>query len=141
MEQTPSSPGHNPELPSVSMPSNGEALGAKQSPEVVPGIAVERQETRGEPAPINNAPAPVIGPIPVPLSQQPVSDSDDATQASVALPTVANDDDLIEKEWVDKAKKVLSETKDDPYRREEEVSRLQADYLLKRYGRELGSAK
>jgi hypothetical protein len=52
---------------------------------------------------------------------------------------VANDDDLIEKEWVDKAKKIIVETKDDPYRREQEVGRLQADYLYKRYGRKLGA--
>ena len=56
-------------------------------------------------------------------------------------PIVASDDDLIEKEWVDKAKKIVSETKDDPYRREEQVNRLQADYLKKRYGRELGVAE
>jgi Txe/YoeB family toxin of Txe-Axe toxin-antitoxin module len=69
---------------------------------------------------------PVVDPI------QPVSASDD-------LPMVANDDDLIEKEWVDKAKKIIVETKDDPYRREQEVGRLQADYLYKRYGRQLGA--
>ena len=80
-------------------------------------------------------------PAPVAAPPQPVSTSDDVVQASVILPTVANDDDLIEKEWVDKAKKVLAATKDDPYRREQEVNRLQADYLLKRYGRELGSTQ
>jgi hypothetical protein len=53
-------------------------------------------------------------------------------------PIAANDDDLIEKEWVDKAKKIILQTKDDPYRREQEVSKLQADYLRKRYGKELG---
>jgi hypothetical protein len=56
------------------------------------------------------------------------------------MPIIANDDDLIEKEWVDKAKKIILETKDDPYRREQEVSKLQADYLRKRYGRELGAS-
>jgi hypothetical protein len=33
------------------------------------------------------------------------------------------------------------QTKDDPYRREQEVSKLQADYLRKRYGKELGSSQ
>jgi hypothetical protein len=55
------------------------------------------------------------------------------------MPLVANDDDLIEKEWVDKAKKIIVQTKDDPYRREQEVGKLQADYLRKRYGKELGA--
>jgi hypothetical protein len=56
-------------------------------------------------------------------------------------PVAASDDDLIEKEWVDKAKKIIMQTKDDPYRREREVNKLQADYLRKRYGKELGSSQ
>ena len=56
-------------------------------------------------------------------------------------PMVANDDDLIEKEWVDKAKAIIVATKDDPYEREQAVSKLQADYLKKRYGKELGAAE
>lgn len=55
-------------------------------------------------------------------------------------PITANDDDLIEKEWVEKAKKIVADTRDDPYKREEAVNRLQKDYLMKRYGRELGEA-
>ena len=141
MEQTPSSPGRSPELPTVSLPSNGETLGAEQRPEVANEGAVERQETRGGSAPVDNgAPAAAI-PTPITAPPQPVSTAGDTAQTSVILPTVANDDDLIEKEWVDKAKKVLAETRDDPYLREQEVNRLQADYLLKRYGRELGSAQ
>ena len=56
-------------------------------------------------------------------------------------PSVAKDDDLIEKEWVDKAKKIVAGTRDNPYQREEEVNKLQIDYLKKRYGRELGVAE
>ncbi len=56
-------------------------------------------------------------------------------------PLVANDDDLIEKEWVDKAKKIVAETQNNPYRRDEEVNKLQVDYLKKRFGRELGATE
>jgi hypothetical protein len=70
----------------------------------------------------------------------PVVTSDADGAAAKALPLAAADDDLIEKEWVDKAKAVIAETKDDPYRREEEVAKLQIDYLRKRYGKELGSS-
>ncbi len=69
--------------------------------------------------------------------------ADDSSLASKNLndtPVAASDDDLIEKEWVDKAKKIINETKTDPYRREEAVSELQRDYQRKRYGRELGDA-
>jgi hypothetical protein len=52
-------------------------------------------------------------------------------------PLAASDEDLIEKEWVDKAKKIVALTRDDPFKQEQEVSRLQADYLKKRYGKEI----
>lgn len=78
------------------------------------------------------------------ITLPPIASDDSATQQSSQAvsdtPLVANDDDLIEKEWVDKAKKIIAETKDDPFLRDQEVSRLQADYLRKRYGRELGDA-
>ncbi len=52
-------------------------------------------------------------------------------------PAIADDVDVIEKEWVDRAKKIVSETKDNPHQQEKAVSRLQADYLLKRYGKQI----
>lgn len=55
-------------------------------------------------------------------------------------PTVASDLDIIEKEWVDKAKKIVRETQDDPYQQGKKISELQSDYIDKRYGRELGAS-
>lgn len=52
-------------------------------------------------------------------------------------PSVASDDEVIEKEWVDKAKKIIIQTKDNPYQQERQVSKLQADYLKKRYGKDV----
>lgn len=139
MEQTPSLPGHSPELPSVSLPSEKEAKGAFSNPENAPDGLFEHQEQRSGAVPAAEQASVPYNPVVItPTVAQPVDDPS-VTQATVSSPTVANDDDLIEKEWVDKAKKVLAETRDDPYRREQEVSRLQADYLMKRYGRELGS--
>ena len=51
-----------------------------------------------------------------------------------------NEDDLIEKEWVDKAKRIIADTRDDPYKREKEISKLQIEYIRKRYGREIGDS-
>lgn len=79
--------------------------------------------------------APVVQ-LPVPV---PTTDDGQATSTDDNTPAAAADDDLIEKEWVDKAKKVVLETKDDPYERERAVGKLQVDYLRKRYGKELGS--
>jgi hypothetical protein len=111
------------------------------SPETGIERGVEQVEQRSEatPAAVNSMP------ILPPLQVAPAPTI--APTANVSSPTVddnpiaASDDDLIEKEWVDKAKKIIMQTKDDPYRREQEVSKLQADYLRKRYGKELGSSQ
>lgn len=76
--------------------------------------------------------------MPDPVVAVPTTVSDDAISSS---PLVADDSDLIEKEWVDRAKKIIQDTHDDPAKREEQVSALQKDYLRKRYGKELGAPR
>jgi hypothetical protein len=142
MEPKLSSPNLGPERPSVPYEQNTERPSFDFTPEVAPEQRFEHIEQRAEASPVEALqpmlPPPVV--IPAPQAQ------DDATSAQVVpaddgMPLVANDDDLIEREWVDKAKQIIVATKDDPYRREQEVGKLQADYLRKRYGRELGAPK
>ncbi len=78
--------------------------------------------------------------IAVPVLPQPAvaNDQSDTATLLTSVPDVAADDDLIEKEWVDKAKRIISETADDPYKREQAVTQLQREYLRKRYGKEAG---
>ncbi len=84
---------------------------------------------------------PVAQPVtPVTVPTPPLPTITQQVAAETAGPTIASDDDLIEKEWVDKAKKIIAETQNDPYLREQEVTKLQADYLRKRYGKELGTS-
>lgn len=52
-------------------------------------------------------------------------------------PAIADDVDVIEKEWVDQAEEVIQATKDDPYKEEEAVEDMQIDYMKKRYGKEI----
>ncbi len=65
---------------------------------------------------------------------------DDAAPVAVIPPRpgtsglAAADADVIEKEWVDKVKAIIKETSNDPYLKEQQVSRLQADYLERRFG-------
>lgn len=80
--------------------------------------------------------APVL-PAPVAVTP-PVSQPQAVDDGAATIPVVANDDDLIEKEWVDKAKSIIVATRDDPYQREQEVKKLQIEYVRKRYGREIG---
>jgi hypothetical protein len=75
-----------------------------------------------------------IQPAVIPPTQH--QDNQDDTQV-VRVPDAADDVERIEPEWVNKAKSVVEKTKHDPYMQEREVSRLQADYLKKRYGKEI----
>ncbi len=63
-----------------------------------------------------------------------------ADDAAVMPPTTvvaqpATDTDRIEKEWVDKAKSVISKTREDPYEQKIEMSRVKADYIKKRFNK------
>ena len=96
----------------------------------------EQERIAGEVSAAEAATA-VLPPVVAGQVQTPVDDTVVDGSATDA-PLVAADEDLIEKEWVDKAKKIIVSTKEDPYRREAEVSKLQVEYLRKRYGKELG---
>ena len=74
--------------------------------------------------------------LPTPVAQ--ATPQTNSTQDDSGHPSSAADDELIEKEWVDKAKQIVAQTKGDPHGQEKAVSRLQADYLKKRYGKDLG---
>lgn len=89
--------------------------------------------------------------------QQPVTDFDapntgmsqfqqQASQAqavigSMPVPEEANDIDLIEKEWVLKAKQIVQHTYDDPYTQQAEISKMKADYMKKRYNKDVKIAE
>ena len=73
-------------------------------------------------------------PVVIP-SAAPVDDTTHALGQVAAI--TASNDDVIEKEWVNKSKKIVKDTKGDPYRKEYEISKLQADYMFKRYGKEV----
>lgn len=136
MEPQLPSPSRSPESGPAHF-QGGETFSGANTPESAPKLP-ERQETReqhvGGPSgdPVATQPAaPVLPPLPTiappaPAQQAPATDTN---------PPAAADEDLIEKEWVEKAKKVIADTKHDPYLQEQEVSKLQADYLKKRYGK------
>lgn len=128
VEQAPDNPGYSYEIPpNYASPEREQA----------------QHERTAERSPIEIAPAmppqaPVqIPPVTPPTFQPQTSDGVDLAQG--ANPINANDDDVIEKEWVDRAKQVLSQTREDPYQREKAIGELQRDYLMKRYGKQLGS--
>jgi hypothetical protein len=138
MEPKLSAPNRGPEhLPNIPG-GNSEYAPSIASPEKRPEVGYERQETRQEASSANVTALPTLPPVQAQPSA-PVDDNGASSNPS-ATPLIAADDDLIEKEWVDKAKAIVIKTKDDPYQREQEVGKLQADYLRKRYGKELGAS-
>ena len=134
-----------PETPTQSLGSEKPAVSPEAGAGVSPNldtakseleINAERQEKRSE----ANAIIAEVGlttVIPTPVVAVPTVVEDTTMQDS---PSVANDDDLIEKEWVDRARKIVSETQNDPKKRDDRISGLKVDYVKKRFGRELGSA-
>ena len=137
MEPETLTPQLGPEQAPVQYRPNIERAPALPTPERGLETDAERREQATEPSviPASNGGLPTILPTPV-LADVPATDPLTVSQT----PIIAGDDDLIEKEWVEKAKKIVAETRDNPYGRERAVSQLQKDYLMKRYGRELGAA-
>ena len=99
-------------------------------------------------------PRPVNPITAVPEPSQPITPNESAAQVdamhgtsqaivpqganmSAHSPSIAEDVDLIEKEWVEKAKHIVSTTRDDPSEQNLEISKLKADYMKKRYNKDL----
>lgn len=83
------------------------------------------------------------------IQQSPPQQSDNQTQSggistslstSTTTPAIADDVDLIEKEWVEKAKEIVNKTKDNPYLQNKAISEMKADYIKKRYNKDLSKS-
>ena len=88
-------------------------------------------------------PAVDIASLAQPASQDPASVQTPQTDNDVVMagvPSIAGDDDLIEKEWVDKLKSLIALTEGNPHERARVIAQLQADYLKKRYNKTLGQS-
>lgn len=120
-------PLHNPEH-GEQIPQNSFEVPAAGQTEAQYGQNVERGVSQVDPVPLP------------PMPQQPAATGAPAptqTLPSAGMPTIADDTDLIEKEWVIKAKEIVARTKHDPYQQNKEVERIKADYLKKRYNKEV----
>ncbi len=132
----------NPELPQVrqSVEAPPQIPGsiehspeqAPQTPEIQTGV-----EARPDPGVAQQQPV-IPTALPVVTVSQPVQDDTQTVASDDDTPLTAADEDLIEKEWVEKLKKIITLTRDDPYERSRVIAQLQADYLKKRYNKVLG---
>lgn len=60
-----------------------------------------------------------------------------SSPTGVSTPATADDNDLIEKEWVDKAKHIVEKTRNDPHLQNKEINQIKADYIKKRYNKNI----
>ncbi|HEX5456587.1 MAG TPA: hypothetical protein VFW77_04450 [Candidatus Saccharimonadales bacterium] len=59
------------------------------------------------------------------------------TYKEIPLPQEAEDTDLIEKEWVLRAKQIVEHTREDPHEQQRALSQMKADYMKKRYNKDI----
>lgn len=130
-------------LPSVELPRPEQADKTQeysaQTETVTEQLASQRVE-QGVSTPSTTHP-PVARTQDDPKEPVPVVATHDAPPAGVPgmslTPQIADDTDLIEKEWVDKAKQIVEHTKHDPYQQNNEMNKIKADYLKKRYNKDI----
>ncbi len=60
---------------------------------------------------------------------------------ALSAPVLAADKDLIEKEWVEAAKRIIEQNKQDPFTQSKALTILREDYMQKRYGKDIRAAK
>ena len=132
------------QIPSYEIPKGAEQEPLyKGAPEKDPGLSVEASREILPPpigggssvlptVPQSGAPQiPVNGPMPVLGSNGQLTSVQDDSHI------IAEDTDVIEKEWVDRAKKIISLTINDPYTEAKEINKLKATYMKKRFNKDL----
>ena len=106
-----------------------------QSPEAAANTPEQAPAAAPESAPNASQAMPAIIPLPVPQAPISGAQTDVSITTQAATPAVADDGDLIEKEWVNKAKKIVEDNRDDPFTQSEELTVVKADYMQKRYNK------
>jgi hypothetical protein len=84
------------------------------------------------------------GQVPLVTTTPAVAAPSNADQpAEISTPSVdveslpAEDVDLIEKVWVEKAKEIVNSTLGDPYKQNQQLSEVKAAYIKKRYSKDI----
>lgn len=113
----------------------GVSTGSQNTPQGMPPAVPVMPPVPGQGAPADTVPAMTLPLPPNPASNPQQTDVSATTQS--ATPTVVDDGDLIEKEWVNKAKQIVDHNRNDPYKQSEELTVFRADYMKKRYNKNI----
>lgn len=100
--------------------------------------AVEAGSAAQEASPGKQAPAPVLPQLPVIPDVPTVQTAVAATDQPVAqAPAKIQPADLkaLEKQAIAKAKTIVAQTKSDPFKQKNEISKVKADYIQKRFNK------
>ncbi len=127
----PNTPQPSFELPT---PHPEQGMGTPLAEQVAAQPETFKQPPVAQPAPVPQPQA--AQPVPFQPSVPPGVPPQPAPTHS-ASPTIADDADLIEKEWVIRAKQIVAATREDPHLQSKEMSRFKADYLKKRYNKDI----
>lgn len=64
---------------------------------------------------------------------QSANEPGNVSEPIVDAPVIADDVDLIEKEWINKIREIIQHTRGNPYERARQLALLKSEYLQKRY--------
>jgi hypothetical protein len=125
-----------PDLSSFELPAQPErSPETENQQEQIAEAPPARQEQVGKQP---KQPALPVVPDDIPAADQPViaaPPQDIAAPVPVDPKAVAGDSDHIEREWVDKVKNIVAQTRDDPHLQKEQMSRVKAEYIQKRFNK------
>ena len=131
-------------LPSVELPRPQEEQAAQEytaqvdtKTEQVTTQQLERGSATAVMPPVDNDGQSQAVPQAVPAALQPHEAPPAGVPGITVTPQIADDTDLIEKEWVDRAKQIVEHTRHDPHQQNREMNLMKADYLKKRYNKDI----
>jgi len=132
----PKQPEYRPQVETLA--PSPESLGKAQEQTVEAPTSQQETVAKQPPAPVipSISSLPPVTDTPVLASAQPSDDQSLVGQAQGAG-VIAEDKNRIEKQWVERAKAIVAQTQDDPYRQKNEMSKVKAEYIQKRFNKGL----
>jgi hypothetical protein len=130
-------------------PNRGEAPANFELPPQPPSPEGETKQEQSVEAPAarpetsgNRPQAPALPSVPqdIPAADQPLiaAPPQDVTVPSPdGSPKAGDNPDQIEREWIDKVKGVVASTREDPYLQKDQMSKVKAEYIKKRFNKQI----
>lgn len=123
--------------PQFEVPQPAEGLEQQHDKQMEKSNPSESAAGKQQPQALNTAvlplPADIPAAAPVTIPSEPAQD--DAKKTADDKTQYAHDSNRIEKQWIDRAKKVISQTRDDPHTQKSQMSKVKAEYIQKRFNK------